>query len=138
MSVELGFKKTAETRRRRESVTATEFRLVEEVNAKGIAARSTSGGMQIIVTLLQAVQGSYKSRASAPLAPTRERGWGVRGDTSLLINSRNSALDQGLKCLRDLSLCARPLTPNPSPALGRGDRDPSSLSRHEECRHCIL
>jgi len=61
MNSELAFKKTAETRKRRESLTSTQFRLVEEVNAKAIAARSTSGGMQIIVTLLQAVQGSYKS-----------------------------------------------------------------------------
>ena len=84
MSLQLGFKKTAETRRRRESVRSTQFRLVEEVNVKGEAVQSTSGGMQIIVTLLRSWSKAATSREHRLPSPQRGRGAGGEGDTSLL------------------------------------------------------
>ena len=39
------------------------------------------------------------------------------------------------ECLRNLQLCARPLTPDPSPALGRGEPKWTSRSPHRPEEH---
>ena len=48
-------------------------------------------------------------------------GLGVRGNPLEWISIRNRALDEGLEPRRIKFAGARPLTPGPSPALGRGE-----------------
>ncbi len=53
--------------------------------------------------------------------PSAGEGLGVRGNPIEWISTRNLALDEGLEPCGINQPCARPLSPGPSPALGRGE-----------------
>ena len=94
------------------------------------------GGLKIVVRLLRTGVRPLQVASFGSSRPNVGAGPGVRGITLCSVNFRNSARDEDLKGLGELQLCLRPLTPNPSPTLGRGEAIYRVVREPEEFRLC--
>ena len=96
-------------------------------------------GLQIIVTRLQVgVRQLQLASIGLPLPDVGEGAVG-EGDTTWLNQFVKLGSGWGSRnTCEALQLSVHPLTPSPSPALGRGEPQQSSVSRDKENRHSIL